>query len=1298
MATENGQDVENTLGQPGDAGNGNKMASIKKEIEYELKIMEVEGAVVPSEETVTIEVDNDDVDMDGVLLVAEYQTASIDTTLAAKPTDDPLLEDKLSTKTKPSSDGDSNCSYSGPDPMGLLEPIDSSRDVDDNEDDDDDDSFDEVSSAGSGSRRISRPERWQIWMKRWRWLLHEECDGDYGFCLYCNVAINVNRNLKNIQQHNMSLYHQERENNYLSFKSSEAQVRNSCSDNEVKHEFGTDIYVAAMKQKRASEVETFNNFNWQRWLNWHQWLERVQNDGTIGLCKYCNVRMNVEFVYLRKRHETSKGHCEAQRSAQEKSSRKRKRSVSQDAEQIDPERPNSNNNNNNKTQVEDPIFVVGASVESTDPSDFWEALPDTNPAQCRCKLCDCRMAVTSFMRHLKTKVHCSNLSSQKRKLMNLNRGIWAKYADQHPWLVADPRDETLAYCHVCCRRFMYGHSEIKRKNHENSEKHQAALVAAATATAGEDAEEAAAQSEPEQFGVRSESDDDDADYIEEDDKLSTSSRSSVERAKTAQVESHQAEPVVRHFSWLRFTKDRKIQMCKYCRVRFYNESSKLRHEHSVRHKNLSQQFKARQAAQLRQARKQRRRAAKEGNVDKGDEVEEVQSNATVEIIQDNDVEPSSSTVAKQKPEFRQTPPTMRGKVLMWKERFPWLSYKRSEQRTNYGWCKLCEVSVYLSSFKYASKHQRSARHVRLRFERKRAARQMPSTDATISPVTLTTGEAKNKVAMAELQAKYEWLEPDASDENYCHCKICDTRLPIKVFFLRQHDGSRKHVDQLERLRIRSQTEGGTLTATGEAKPAAAAAAYGIEDDQETDEALSVNPPLRSECSTEEQLLSKRMRRSLEVRRILRVLRGSMGKRGDERSQLDMAKDMICSSFEIVSRLRTMERENVSRELPASSPSLHHPQASALVLPTQPRDTIDLFLESISQTMKNLPADLAAEGKAKIMQIVCDLELRGMQRTTAQPAPVTPPPPPAITVQAKETPVVRQPLRSNSMRSTVDEVVEAAAVPCSPESLSSTISVEDLTDEQQTEPANGATINLSEVTVTPKPRTAVTSNPSPTGAAAAIATVNRFNRRARDVTLKVRRLIPGKLQVSAIPDATESVRVVPISKLASTTQTHPANATNAARINGTPHLTQRNGQQQQPNHSSPNAIVKPKTPNSSSPLYTEVTNGTGTNLSGSAIIYRKIRVGNGNGNGNGTKVITFQKQQATPSQTQQPQQKSNTQQPSQSVRYSNSGIPLTSVQIQAQAQMQAQAQLRSVNLNQRTVVRPVAPNRPPPPNQ
>lgn len=178
-------------------------------------------------------------------------------------------------------------------------------------------------------------------------------------------------------------------------------------DNALKHEFGTNEYVATLKQQRISEVDSFNNFNWERWLKSHSWLERTQSTGTIGLCKVCNVRMNVEFVYLRRRHESSKGHCEAERQP-EKQLRKRKRSVSPEEKLEESASKKSLDDSHTSTGGD------GAS-DTADPGMWFERLSDTNPPQCRCTLCDIRMAISSFLRHSRTNVHCHNLNSHQQK-------------------------------------------------------------------------------------------------------------------------------------------------------------------------------------------------------------------------------------------------------------------------------------------------------------------------------------------------------------------------------------------------------------------------------------------------------------------------------------------------------------------------------------------------------------------------------------------------------------------------------------------------------------------------------------------------------------------------------------------------------------------------------------------------------------------------------------------------------------------------------------------------------------------
>ncbi|KAH8382071.1 hypothetical protein KR009_001660 [Drosophila setifemur] len=926
--------------------------------------------------------------------------------------------ENLSAKSEPSSDVESNQTYI--DPMGLLERIDP-RDAE-SQDEDDDYSMDDSSNEKTAlpKKKMPRAKRWLLWMKRWPWMLHQDGDGSYAFCLYCNMNINSNNRSKHIQQHNMSLYHQERESNYVAFKKSEEQTRGA--DNEVKHEFGTKGYVVAMKTKRISEIEAFNNFNWLRWLRWHPWLERCQEQGTVGLCRICNVRMNVEFVYLRKRHETTKGHLEALRQqGVEKPSRKRKRSKSNpenEAEVVvdEPEQESEVDEEEGDGDPQDTTVVMmnGDADAHDDPGHFCDLIPETSPQQCRCTLCNCRMTITSFLRHCKTRAHILRIGGPKAIMP---RGIWAVYEDRHPWMVADPEDPNIAYCSICRKRFMYGNSEIKRKNHENSEKHTSAVAAAKIARGeeGEEAEEEEVEeteetepvSDPAQSEARSISDASEEDYGMTDDNWSVTQKARKGSPSKSPLEQRIAkiQPSGKYYPWLCYAKDRKTQLCKFCRVRFHNEAGKVRHEFSVRHMQRMKAIKRHQA-----------------------KVQEVQSNSDAPTVEDVENEKPIKRARPQTKRFvKPIPVTMKGKVMVWKGRFPWLSYKKNEQRRNYGWCKLCEVSVFLPTSKFASKHQRSSRHIRLRFERKRtdgtasaSASPAPKSSETISAAVatasvLSSGEARQKAAMAELQTKYEWLDPDpANDENHCHCRICDARLPIKLFFLRQHDSSRKHSENVERQKSNAANASflPSVSVTSEVTADAEVQESGLEVDKESDADLS----LRSDGSTAEPP-AKRSRRSMEVRRILRALRESMGKRQEERSQLDMAKDMICSSFDIVSRLRTLERESAAHvESKVQAPSSLN-NVRVHVQQPEPRHVMDLFFDSIAPTMKALPADLAAEGKAKIMQLVCGLEVKAMMRSSASREAVVAAPRPAAPVAAPA-------------HATIAEPTPAAPAPCS----------------------------------------------------------------------------------------------------------------------------------------------------------------------------------------------------------------------------------------------------------------------------
>ncbi|XP_017021409.1 protein suppressor of variegation 3-7-like [Drosophila kikkawai] len=237
--------------------------------------------------------------------------------------------------------------------------------------------------------------------------------------------------------------------------------------------------------------------------------------------------------------------------------------------------------------------------------------------------------------------------------------------------------------------------------------------------------------------------------------------------------------------------------------------------------------------------------------------------------------------------------------------------------------------------------------------------------------------------IAKLKAKFNWLMLDANDESRCHCLICETRLRFTVFHLRQHSVSRKHTRGLKRQKRNNDKNTAPLFSINSEAPADVEVPEpGLEMDMDSD----TDKSMRSDGSMAEPP-AKRSRKH-----ILRANQKTKNKRHEERSQLDM--DKICSSLDIFNRLVTKEgKGNMGQDNNTGQPS-------------EPRHPMDLFFDSIVPTMKSLPADLAAEGKANIMQVVCNLEIKAMRRDSAKaasrvstPAPLNPVAAPPATAAA-----------------------------------------------------------------------------------------------------------------------------------------------------------------------------------------------------------------------------------------------------------------------------------------------------------
>lgn len=132
--------------------------------------------------------------------------------------DDVQIKDELTEPTACSPNDDYGFEN---DPMGLLEVNDRSDVNSSRSNVDMDDGADDISSTCSSSvQTTASTVNISDWSKDYPWLLHEECDEWYGYCLYCDVKINV-RSYKTAKHHGMSLYHRERCANYLAFRNEE---------------------------------------------------------------------------------------------------------------------------------------------------------------------------------------------------------------------------------------------------------------------------------------------------------------------------------------------------------------------------------------------------------------------------------------------------------------------------------------------------------------------------------------------------------------------------------------------------------------------------------------------------------------------------------------------------------------------------------------------------------------------------------------------------------------------------------------------------------------------------------------------------------------------------------------------------------------------------------------------------------------------------------------------------------------------------------------------------------------------
>ncbi|XP_061396373.1 protein suppressor of variegation 3-7 [Musca vetustissima] len=939
------------------------------------------------------------------------------------------------------------------DPMDLLVfngrgDVNSSKSNE--EEGDNEEPFDDFSSNGSSSTHgTSLSSIIKEWCKDYPWLLYDEIDEGFGYCLHCDVRLSV-RSPSYIKQHSMSLYHKERSDNYLSFREEEERNNIGTPLPEIKQEFGTESYVAALRLKRKSQAEALNNYNWRRWLKEYPWLERDSTTGTIGLCKYCNVRINVEFSYLRTRH---------QETAKHKENEKEYNSAQQD---------NSSLNKSNSQQ---------SKIKSN--KDLSEAVHEQFAAL-RCKICDITVAKNNFKRHLRTNLHMQKESEyvkskkpkkNKRKKSNESDSTsqashqWHVYAKKHPWLIADPSDETQAYCKYCEKRVMYGNSVAKRTTHENSAYHKNkerningndsreeersnndensveeennddestdennTEIEDDDDDRHEDNDEAseASDDEPEEDAVKdhdnrkkggdhNESNRTENNEQDNDDDNNESSYCKIVISKTCNRMKHSqsGRHVAAEAEYLRRqTKKKKIYMsknsdetydwavdiksqpnlyyCKYCRVRISRRYSKKQHSISKVHQINTNLFKTTRGNPLKQESNMVAHTSNNRRQDTPSKIEKV---------------PSFLTLVKQ-----------------WQKRFAWLTYKRSEIRSNYAYCKICEQSVFLRTIKSVIKHQRSGKHIRtanlLRRQKlqqqreeqdeankhltggtKREMESVKSKDSLqakpkpdslhTSPDTkITSNDIADNSIIEDLQKRYSWIQR-STKPNYGHCEYCNENVSLKPMLLRNHSNSRNHRQFVIKHRVNE---------TKREKRPHSESNTNAEDVEDNDVILIEDNPeeiliseqddnwtVKSENMDEHEALDFLLQRSNKSARSPHQFDGGPSKRLKKSGQLhrlnennaSLVASILSTPLTLASYLGPLIQQQIQQ---ATSTQC---QQSATQPTTSGNSTLensfDLFFKSVSETMKNLPTDLAAEGKVKIMQIICDLELKALKR-------------------------------------------------------------------------------------------------------------------------------------------------------------------------------------------------------------------------------------------------------------------------------------------------------------------------------
>ncbi|XP_053946457.1 protein suppressor of variegation 3-7 isoform X1 [Anastrepha ludens] len=869
------------------------------------------------------------------------------------------------------------------DPMNLLEPV-AERCSDEEQD--------QMNVTANGNDE-GTVEKWQNWMRTFPWLLHRS-GKRLGFCLYCGKNLTV-EGTSYLQRHDGALIHKERQQNYEAFLRSCEETFNENGLCDIKKEIdpeSAERLSVELIEKRLGKSKELSDFNWKNWLAAHSWLERenIEDEvGTKGYCKYCKCVFDVEFSLTRKRHENAAKHKLGE-----------KMFLNQANEQYSNETAEVNheifgNGFDRGDEVEDgenTITRVDNHITSKVlKGRLFDKVANKSTHRC-CRVCRVVMDKHSCRKHMKSKQHRRNMqalaiSSRKDKKISIcqvngnNMPIdWSKYTKIHSWICADPNDPKYAYCSYCEKRFMYGLSSVKRTLHEKSHSHRDAVKRklgegkvngdstnkpdSMQQNEGENVEFECEESEraandsnlkrkraiytDEWFELNPcyQRNKEDEDYIYCKcckvllliKNLNLGKHERAERHRFSQniqaqqlkgdkltvTNLHQVRKEKHvNLPWIRRTKNGQT-FCKFCRVVLSRQYRPALHERTERHKIAAQIFLARKSRQDSNGLKTENHhsgVTREGSIASEEEVK-----PTMEGTDDN--------------------------VPNWHKKYVWLSFRETESREYYGYCNYCKQDIFVPTTKFALKHECSANHIRSQLTQQSEIEKSQNTK---------TQDANTQNNMSAKHKLYKWLLPDPEENrSFGYCKFCKTRVMTEGLMALAHHNSRSH---------RTAT---TIFLSQKNEDFDEIGQNSILDDSTTEQLHNMEGINPDETCSETSLATRLTNAHTEMLSLIREMRGNKTRQNMTllSGPLSTAASLSPSDADICYS-RVSEQHNGKLEL------------NVLSQAKRERNTYDLFFESMNETVKRLPSDLAAESRIKIMQIVYDLEMRAMKRTTTQ---------------------------------------------------------------------------------------------------------------------------------------------------------------------------------------------------------------------------------------------------------------------------------------------------------------------------